>query len=305
MPKQEACARAGAGRLAHALEQAEVVAAQLVGGNRRLVRPGFFRFAGRGPGDRDQFLRDRPGGEVARRQSRDTQHPVETAGVEMGATVGDQEIDRVLPDVRDDDHESSRRRKVREQRTQERRRVRHVLEHVTHGDQVVAKRIGDIRPGVEAAHAGQRQHLVLAHVGDFVAVEVPLRPDAMKALEQVAVRAADVEKLARRRQVDQAEQIFEQDFRARAAAERRVEQARLFARGLVIDLVARVDVLGEAAPIGVEHLLDSGAARAHRPSHARVERLHIGGNEAERSRGGVHRIEPGRIADMAGSHGES
>src|SRR5947209_12977600 len=125
----------------------------------------------------------------------------------------------------------------------------------------------------------------------------------MKALEQVAVRAADVEELAGRRQVDQAEQIFEQDFRARAAAERRAEQALLFARRLVIERIARVDVRGEAAPVAVEHLLDGGAARAYRPGHARFERLRVGGNETARPRGGVHRLEPGRIADVAGRHG--
>jgi len=166
-----------------------------------------------------------------------------------------------------------------------------VFEHVTHCDEVVAERIAHVRAGVEAAHAGQREHFLLPHVGDFVAVEFPLRPDAVEALEQVAVGAADVEKLAGRGKVDQAQQIFEQDFRACAAAERRIEQTRLRARCLVIDAVALVDALGSAA-------------RTHRPGDSRRDRLHVGWNEAERPGRGVHRLEPRRIADVAGRHGE-
>ena len=97
----------------------------------------------------------------------------------------------------------------------------------------------------------------------------------MKGLEQVSVRTADIKQTTIFGNLDPAQHELQQDCGPGSTSELRVEQARLIAAGLMVNVIARIDAVRHPAPVVVQDLLDGLAALTDRPLHMPVDRLHV------------------------------
>src|SRR5258708_34253271 len=102
-----------------------------------------------------------------------------------------------------------------------------MLEEVRKRDYLECPLIGGVRPAIETLDAWQRQDCFPPGVHQLVSRELPGRAQLMKALQQIAVRAPDIEQPPFLGQSHDIKEIAQQNHRSWSAALGRIEDHRL------------------------------------------------------------------------------
>src|SRR5260370_26051254 len=119
-----------------------------------------------------------------------------------------------------------------------------MLEEVRKRDYIECPLIGGVRPAIETLDAWQRQDCFPPGVHQLVSRELPGRAQLMKALQQIAVRAPDIEQPSFLGQTHDIKEIPQHNPRSWSAPLARIEDHRLRALALMIDVILGVNLLG-------------------------------------------------------------